>query len=409
MTFLDAAEAILKKHGQPLSPTTIARLALDEGLLETAGKTPHATMSAQINTDIKRRGRQSKFVKVSRGLFGLSEWKKSDRLSKDDAQQQAGTRYWMITTSPDNFELDRKKLGFRVQGLRHRHRKMVQKFRPGDKVVYYINRISRFGAIARITSGYFKGTDRLWTDEDELWPSRAHSEPELVLDAETMLDAIRIKDNLSFVQKYSTRKWGIAFQGSIRELSEEDFKLIESEMKKLPHSQFEHTQPPGPPPPPPHIAETATEDLIMRLPLRAKSLHDRLGEMLEAVGSLMGYNATTRQKITPDHVYELDVAWLKNKNPQVAIEVQISGNIDSALKRLSEAKRFNYRKLILVIKEEQMRHLNALVKMDEIRHWLDAWSISSVYDLYDAATKFFRLYDKIEESRWKDVAELDLV
>ena len=49
------------------------------------------------------------------------------------------------------------------------------------------------------------------------------------------------------------------------------------------------------------------------------------GEMLEQIGSWMDFNAQTRHKITPEHAYELDVAWLSGKNPEVAVEVQISG------------------------------------------------------------------------------------
>ena len=69
------------------------------------------------------------------------------------------------------------------------------------------------------------------------------------------------------------------------------------------------------------------EKAIMSLPLLSKSLHDRIGEMLELIGSWLDYNTQTRHKITPDHAYELDVAWLRGKNPEIAIEVQISGNL----------------------------------------------------------------------------------
>ena len=51
------------------------------------------------------------------------------------------SKYYIMTTSPDNFEIDRRKSGFIVQGLKDRHKKIVQKWKPEDKIIYYINKI----------------------------------------------------------------------------------------------------------------------------------------------------------------------------------------------------------------------------------------------------------------------------
>lgn len=48
MAFLEAAHEILKQAGQPLHHREITRRALNQGLIETSGKTPDATMRAQI-------------------------------------------------------------------------------------------------------------------------------------------------------------------------------------------------------------------------------------------------------------------------------------------------------------------------------------------------------------------------
>ena len=80
MTFLDAAHEILKQAGQPLHYREIAKRALEQGLIESKGKTPKATMNAQLATNIKRAaegGRPSPFVRVGRGVFGLKEWGKA--------------------------------------------------------------------------------------------------------------------------------------------------------------------------------------------------------------------------------------------------------------------------------------------------------------------------------------------
>jgi predicted RNA-binding protein len=285
---------------------------------------------------------------------------------------------------------------------------MVKKFRPGDRVVYYIKGIQKIGAIAEIISGYYHDESRIWTDEDEVWPSRSKSTPIMVLDDDELLDIKKIKDDLLLVQKYPKERWGFAFQGSIREITEEDYNLIESEMRKIVKKRDLIKKP--------ELVETKGLkneadyiEAIYALPLESKSLHDRLGEMLQTIGSWMGYNANVRHKITPAHPYELDVAWLRGKNPAIAIEVQVSGNITEAKERLSQAKKFNYQKVIIIIKEDQLDRLNSVIRFDELRHWLDAWSIKSVYELYTSGEKFFELYNKLERSRYEEKNQLELI
>ena len=70
-SFKEAAVKILKEENEALSADMITSLALEKGLLDTDGKTPAATMAAQLYTDINR-NRNSMFVKVGKGKFALS-------------------------------------------------------------------------------------------------------------------------------------------------------------------------------------------------------------------------------------------------------------------------------------------------------------------------------------------------
>lgn len=315
--------------------------------------------------------------------------------------------YWLITTSPENFRADKESSGFTLQGLRERNRKTVMKFQPGDKVVYYINRVSKLGAIATITSGYYRDDKtKIWTDEDEIWPSRAKSKPEIVLEEEELIDIEKLIKDLTFIK--DKKNWGLYLRGSVHSIPEEDYALIESEMRKI-LSRRTYTKIDrltiGTVP----ETEKTYKEKIMALQLSTESLHDRIGEMLQTVGSWMEFNTNTRFRITPESAYQLDVAWLSGKNPEVAIEVQIGGNIDSAVVKLREAREFNYRKVILVIEEEQISRLNAILRFDNIRNWLDAWSIKSVYEVYTNGQKFFELYDKLREARYRERKDLDLI
>ena len=317
-------------------------------------------------------------------------------------------QYWLIVTSPENFRFDRENLKFKLQGLPNRFRKQVKKMQIGDRVAYYITKIQKFGATATITGEYLNDSTKLWTNRDEMWPARRPSKSDIVLDDDELIDAKKLLPDLSFIEKKDV--WGIYFQGSIKTIPEEDFKLIESEMKKI---VAERPKPDIPKPTLPEVTpktEKEYEKTIMNLPLEAKSLHDRIGEMLEAVGSWMDYNPQTKHKITPDHAYELDVAWLSGKNPEVAIEVQISGNITEAKDRLAQARKFNYRKVIMVLKEQDLKRINLIMKHEpDLRSWMEAWSIGSIFEMYNSGEKFFKYYRKLREAIFKDKKELKLV
>lgn len=65
LTFKQAAIKILKESEEPLTAKEITNIALVNGLIETSGATPEATMAAQLYTDT------GKFKKVGKGLFAL--------------------------------------------------------------------------------------------------------------------------------------------------------------------------------------------------------------------------------------------------------------------------------------------------------------------------------------------------
>lgn len=316
--------------------------------------------------------------------------------------------FWLIVTSPDNFKYDREHLGFRLQGIPIRYRNSLQKVQISDKVVYYIMTLQKFGATAIITGDYVEDHSKVWTDEEEMWPARRPSQPDIILQDDELIDAKKLVPNLSFIEK--KEHWGTYLQGSIRQIPEEDFRLIESEMKKVVAGRKQFVEPAKTTTEKRETSEAEYEALIMALPLDSKTLHDRLGEMLELIGSWMDFNTQTRHKIAPEHAYELDVAWLSGKNPEVAIEIQISGNLTEAKDRLAQARKFNYRKVILVIRNAEMARLNAVMKHEpELRSWMEAWSIGSIYEMYVAGETFFHYYRHLNEAVYKEKRVLELI
>lgn len=78
-SFTDAAEKVLEQFGQkrPMHYRDMTERALALGWIATEGKTPEATMYAQVLTEIRRqqkRGKRPRFAQHGRGYIGLTRW-----------------------------------------------------------------------------------------------------------------------------------------------------------------------------------------------------------------------------------------------------------------------------------------------------------------------------------------------
>lgn len=72
-TFKGVAYEILKEAGKALHSDEITKIALQRGWLKTAGKTPSATMNAQLVVDVNKKGTDSLFIKTAPSTFALND------------------------------------------------------------------------------------------------------------------------------------------------------------------------------------------------------------------------------------------------------------------------------------------------------------------------------------------------
>ena len=77
MSFGDAAVQILREAGEPLHANEICDRALRQGLIQTTGRTPHASMAARLVVEVNQRGAQSRFRRVAPNTFCLVEQSQS--------------------------------------------------------------------------------------------------------------------------------------------------------------------------------------------------------------------------------------------------------------------------------------------------------------------------------------------
>ncbi len=105
MTYLDAANKILKQAGEPLHYRQITERALTQGLIQPSGLTPDATMASRLYTDSKQE--DSLFVRAGRGMFGLARWQPSGidaQVQKINQQTRTELRKLLRDMPPERFE-----------------------------------------------------------------------------------------------------------------------------------------------------------------------------------------------------------------------------------------------------------------------------------------------------------------
>ena len=141
--------------------------------------------------------------------------------------------YWMVVKSPDNLKIAGER-GFDMIGLRHQHRRKVQRMEPGDRVLLYASSLRRFAASATVTSSLVEDHSPIWREEggSDL-PYRVGIKPEVVLDESQYINAYQIAPRMDYVRRWTPELWYMAFQGSLHLISKADFNFVEEEMKKI--------------------------------------------------------------------------------------------------------------------------------------------------------------------------------
>ena len=111
-SFTDCAQKVLEEFGgkKPMHYKEITEKALQKGWLVTGGKTPDATMYAQVITEIKRqqkRGERPRFVQHGRGYVGLSQWMGRGlafQIEQHNHQVRKALRERLLAMKPGEFE-----------------------------------------------------------------------------------------------------------------------------------------------------------------------------------------------------------------------------------------------------------------------------------------------------------------
>lgn len=134
---------------------------------------------------------------------------------------------WIVVGSPENFEIARER-GFDMFGFKSSRRRESATMKPGDKLIFYLTGIMKFGGIADITSEVYEDRTPVFKSEKkaaEDYPFRVSTKPDRILDKDQWLDVKSYADKLEMTRARG-EYWRLAFQGNLHKISEADYETI---------------------------------------------------------------------------------------------------------------------------------------------------------------------------------------
>lgn len=135
--------------------------------------------------------------------------------------------YWIVVGSPDNYEIARAR-GFDMFGFKSTRRRESAEMKPGDKLIFYLTGVMKFGGIANVTSEVFEDHAPVFMSEKkpgEDYPFRVKTSGETLLDSGQWLDVKEYATRLDLTRKRGEH-WRLAFQGNLHKISDADYQTI---------------------------------------------------------------------------------------------------------------------------------------------------------------------------------------
>jgi len=146
--------------------------------------------------------------------------------------------FWIVVGSPENFETAEGR-GFDMFGFKSTRRRESADMRPGDKLIFYLTGVMKFGGVAEVTSEVFEDHSPVFKSEKkpgEDYPFRVKARPDRLLARDQWLDVKEFATRLELTRRRGEH-WRLAFQGNLHKISQEDYDQISSavdEARKVP-------------------------------------------------------------------------------------------------------------------------------------------------------------------------------
>ncbi len=138
--------------------------------------------------------------------------------------------YFILVTHPTNFELMKAK---NITAMKAKRKSFAEKVEVGDKVVFYLTKIGKFGGVAEFTSKFREEKTKVFEEEKpgEIHPWRFDVKFDVKLDEKDYVPSEMFKDSLKYLKKWPVKYWKLGFQGNVHEIPKEDFETIKKVLK----------------------------------------------------------------------------------------------------------------------------------------------------------------------------------
>ena len=139
--------------------------------------------------------------------------------------------YWFLVTHPDNFEIMKAK---NIAAMKAKRRSFAQKVQVGDKVVFYLTKIGKFGGVAEFKSKFREEKSKIFPEEkeNEVHPWRFDVKFEVKLYEDGYVPAEEFKDKLKYLKKWPSKYWKLGFQGNVHEIPKEDYETLVTALRR---------------------------------------------------------------------------------------------------------------------------------------------------------------------------------
>jgi predicted RNA-binding protein len=119
-----------------------------------------------------------------------------------------------------------------VYGTTIRKQKRMEKVEPGDFLICYVTKLSRFVGLLEVTSKAYFDKSRLW--KSATYPVRVNVRSVYVLDSNNGIPFVDLKDHLTmFKNLKNPNYWRCCFQSSLSTFQEHDAKIIIEKLKDV--------------------------------------------------------------------------------------------------------------------------------------------------------------------------------
>lgn len=256
--------------------------------------------------------------------------------------------------------------GGTVSGFREGRRATVERLRPGDYLLCYLVRVSRFIGVLEIVSEAFYSTDQIWNMD--VFPCRVRVKRVITLAPENAVPITQLKDRLTFFDPDRPLAWTGHVRGSPAKWLESDGEVILHAMRE----RAEHPQPvPIPQSPQLPVPVAAQKIGAVIVPEHddtigastEPTLHTEMQWALLKLGNDMGLDVWTARndrgrqieghsfaelphmrrdlplqfdEATTRTIELIDVLWLKGNAIIAAFEIECTTSVYSGLLRMSD-------------------------------------------------------------------------